>query len=125
MPNPRGLLFVGCWLVFERGEAAAAQAKTRELLRRRAQTQPLGEPSAGSVFCNPPNKSAGQLLEQCGLKGERVGGAQVSCKHANFIVNADAASAADIEALIERMERRVLEQTGERLRREVRIVGRA
>lgn len=95
----------------------------RSLLARRAATQPLGQASCGSVFRNPPDGFAGELIESCGLKGTRIGGAVVSAKHANFIVNEDGASAADIETLIEYVRARVLEETGVALVAEVRIVG--
>jgi UDP-N-acetylmuramate dehydrogenase len=95
----------------------------RSLLSRRAASQPLGQPSCGSVFRNPRNGFAGELIESCGLKGARIGGAVVSEKHANFIVNDGNATAADIEALIEHVRERVLETTGIELQSEVRIVG--
>lgn len=98
-------------------------AEIRALLARRAESQPLGQASCGSVFRNPPQAHAGALIEQCGLKGERVGGASVSAKHANFIINDGSATAADIEALIEHVRARVAEQTGIDLVPEVRIVG--
>jgi UDP-N-acetylmuramate dehydrogenase len=95
----------------------------RSLLERRARSQPLGQASCGSVFRNPPNAHAGELIESCGLKGTRVGGAVVSMKHANFIVNDARATAADIEALIALVQARVAEATGVTLQTEVRIVG--
>lgn len=101
------------------------RARIRELLARRAATQPLGQPSCGSVFRNPPGDHAARLIEAAGLKGERIGDAQVSPKHANFIVNLGQARAADIEALIERVQERVLASQGVALIPEVRIVGRA
>jgi UDP-N-acetylmuramate dehydrogenase len=95
----------------------------RSLLARRAATQPIGQPSCGSVFRNPPNAYAGELIESSGLKGARIGGAVVSDKHANFIVNDGSATAADIEALIEHVRERVQAATGIELLSEVRIVG--
>jgi UDP-N-acetylmuramate dehydrogenase len=80
-------------------------------------------PNAGSVFRNPPGEHAAKLIEGCGLKGKRIGGAMVSDKHANFIVNTGGATAADIENLIENVRATVLKQTGIELRPEVRIVG--
>jgi UDP-N-acetylmuramate dehydrogenase len=80
-------------------------------------------PNAGSVFRNPPGGYAARLIQACGLKGTRVGQAQVSEVHANFIVNLGGASAADIEGLIERVEEKVEEMTNVRLIREVRIIG--
>jgi UDP-N-acetylmuramate dehydrogenase len=103
----------------------AVQARIDELLERRRATQPLDVPSCGSVFKNPPGRYAGQLIEQAGLKGRRIGGAEISQLHANFIVNRDRASAADVLALIELARRTVGERTGIWLTPEVRIVGRA
>ena len=85
--------------------------------------QPLNLPSAGSVFKNPPGKSAGQLVEQVGLKGLRVGKAQISEKHANFIVNRGGATARDVLSLMEIMQKRVYQETGIRLEKEVHVVG--
>ncbi|HTT09148.1 MAG TPA: UDP-N-acetylmuramate dehydrogenase [Gammaproteobacteria bacterium] len=99
------------------------EAKIRSLLTRRAQSQPMGEPSCGSVFRNPAGEYAGRLIEQCGLKGATRGGAQVSRKHANFIVNLGGATAADIEGLIRHIQETVRGQRGVELIPEVRIVG--
>jgi UDP-N-acetylmuramate dehydrogenase len=99
-------------------------ARIRELLSQRVASQPLNLPNAGSVFRNPPGDHAARLIESCGLKGFTIGGAQVSSKHANFIVNpAGTASAADIEAVIDHVQNEVLTRTGIELVREVRIVG--
>jgi UDP-N-acetylmuramate dehydrogenase len=95
----------------------------RDLLQRRIATQPLDRPNAGSVFRNPPGDYAARLIESCGLKGFAVGGAMVSPKHANFIVNTGGAKAADIEALIERVQQTVWEHRQVRFEREVRILG--
>ena len=97
--------------------------RIRELLARRSQTQPMGEFSCGSVFRNPPGDHAARLIEACGLKGRRIGGARVSDKHANFIINAGAATAADIERLIEVVAAEVEQKHGVRLHPEVRIIG--
>jgi UDP-N-acetylmuramate dehydrogenase len=83
----------------------------------------LNLPNAGSVFRNPPGDFAARLIERCGLKGYRIGDAQVSEKHANFIVNLGQATATDIERLIEHVEDRVETRTNVRLIREVRIIG--
>jgi UDP-N-acetylmuramate dehydrogenase len=93
------------------------------LLERRKATQPIGEWSCGSVFTNPPGDHAARLIEAAGLKGLRIGDASVSMKHANFIINHGAATAADIERLIERVQEEVRRAHGVRLRPEVRIVG--
>ena len=91
---------------------------------KRIAAQPLSLPNAGSVFRNPPGDHAARLIESCGLKGLARGGARVSEKHANFIVNPGGlACAADIEGLIEQVRERVLERTGVALLPEVRIVG--
>lgn len=100
-----------------------AETRIREFLARRAATQPTGRFSCGSVFKNPAGDFAGRLVEQCGLKGFAVGDAGVSEKHANFIINAGAASAADIEALIAHVQATVAEMTGIRLEPEVKIIG--
>ena len=92
-------------------------------MARRAETQPTGRFSCGSVFKNPPDDFAGRLVEQCGLKGLAVGDAHVSEKHANFIINDGRARAADIETLILRVQAAVEEMTGTRLVPEVRIIG--
>ena len=115
--------FVSAVFVFERGDEAPAMARMRELLSRRVASQPLNQPNAGSVFRNPPEDHAARLIEACGLKGLALGGAQVSPKHANFIVNTGGASAADIEHLVNHVQGEVLRQTGIALVREVRIVG--
>lgn len=98
-------------------------ARTRESLTQRKATQPVGKPSGGSTFRNPPGDHAARLIEACGLKGHRIGGAVVSTQHANFIINEGNASAADIEALIEDIRTVVHEHTGVTLEPEVRIVG--
>jgi UDP-N-acetylmuramate dehydrogenase len=115
--------FVSARMRFEQGDAAVAQARIKELLAKRMASQPLDKPNAGSTFRNPPGDYAARLIESCGLKGFTIGGAQVSTKHANFIINTGSATAADIEAMIEHMQKTVREQTGVELIREVRIVG--
>ena len=116
--------FAAAWFGFERGDGEAARRRIRELLQERIKSQPLGLPNAGSVFRNPPGDHAARLIEACGLKGYAVGGARVSEKHANFIVNAQGrGSAADIENLIEHVRHAVLAQQGVELNAEVRIIG--
>ena len=95
----------------------------RELLAYRTKTQPTNEPSCGSVFRNPPGDYAARLIESAGLKGKKIGGACVSTKHANFIVNEGTATAADIEALINLVAQTVKEKYGISLVREVHIIG--
>ncbi|MCK4607982.1 MAG: UDP-N-acetylmuramate dehydrogenase [Gammaproteobacteria bacterium] len=99
-----------------------SKEKLRELKLKRATTQPLGEPTCGSVFRNPPDDYAARLIEACGLKGKQIGGAIISEKHANFIVNKDNATAADIEALMKYIQHEVKQQTGVELIPEVRII---
>jgi UDP-N-acetylmuramate dehydrogenase len=116
-------IFVGAWLRFQPSDGDSAQAEIKAMLEKRQATQPLNLPNAGSVFRNPPDNFAAKLIESCGLKKMQIGGAQVSEKHANFIVNIDAASAADIENLINEVQSVVLEKTGIELHPEVRIIG--
>jgi UDP-N-acetylmuramate dehydrogenase len=106
-------------------DVSASKEKLEAMLERRKTTQPLGLPSCGSVFRNPPGDHAARLIEAAGLKGHRIGGAEVSEKHANFIINSDHASAADIETLIEHVQEVVLTKHGIELLHEVRIVGEA
>ena len=117
--------FVAARFALKRGSGADSRRKITELLKRRIETQPLGEPNAGSVFRNPRGDYAARLIEACGLKGCTVGGAQISEKHANFIVNLGHARAADIETLIDLAERSVKDRFGIALEREVRIIGEA
>ena len=119
-----GEWFLGASFAFSEAQSAEPE-KIRDLLRERADKQPLGLPSAGSVFRNPAEAHAGELIERVGLKGLRRGGAVVADKHANFIINTGSASAADIEALIDDIRQRVLEATGIELKPEVRIIGEA
>jgi UDP-N-acetylmuramate dehydrogenase len=115
--------FAGAWLRFSPGDGERSRRRIKALLRRRISTQPLEIPNAGSVFRNPPGDHAARLIEACGLKGLQHGGAMVSPKHANFIVNSGAASAGDIESLIEHVWKTVRDEHGVDLQREVRIVG--
>jgi UDP-N-acetylmuramate dehydrogenase len=115
--------FVAARFRFTPGDAPTAQARIKELLAKRMASQPLDKPNAGSTFRNPPGDFAARLIESCGLKGFSIGGAEVSTKHANFIVNRGDATAKDIEMLIEHMHKTVKQQTGVDLVREVKIVG--
>ncbi|MBA3582785.1 MAG: UDP-N-acetylmuramate dehydrogenase [Gammaproteobacteria bacterium] len=101
----------------------AGEERIKELLNQRSTTQPIGVYSCGSVFKNPPNNYAARLIESCGLKGFRMGDAEVSPKHANFIVNRGKASAIDIERLIGHVQTVVMRDTGISLQTEVRVVG--
>lgn len=122
--GPANEWFLGAHLKFER-RPGVSNEDIRVLLARRKATQPIGEWSCGSVFTNPPGDHAARLIDACGLKGFRIGGARVSEVHANFIVNDGTASAADIEQLIAHVMRTVKERHGVELKPEVRIVGEA
>ncbi len=115
--------FIGAWFKLARGDSVASQSRIKTLLQQRIDTQPLQQPNAGSVFRNPPGDYAARLIETCGLKGRLSGGAQVSEKHANFIVNLGRATAADIESLIHTVQDTVRREKGILLEPEVRIVG--
>jgi UDP-N-acetylmuramate dehydrogenase len=121
--GPEGEWFLAAELKLEAGDTAQAREHIKTLLARRAASQPVNQPSCGSVFRNPPNDHAARLIEACGLKGQRIGGACVSLKHANFIVNLGEATAADIEQLIGEVQEQVRLQTGVSLEPEVRVVG--
>lgn len=117
-------IFVAAWLRVPAGDGDASRARIRELLEKRIASQPLQLPNAGSVFRNPPGDHAARLIEAAGLKGAELGGARVSEKHANFIVNpGGVAGASAIEMLIGRIRKEVAEKFGVDLVREVRIIG--
>ena len=115
--------FVAAWFRFRHGDGRRARQTIKDFLSRRIASQPLNEPNAGSVFRNPPGDHAARLIEACGLKGRRIGAAEVSLKHANFIVNKGDATAKDIEELITEVQETVKRKTGIELEREVQIVG--
>lgn len=114
---------VGAHLTLATGDETAIREKMADLAQRRRSKQPLEYPSAGSTFKRPVGHFAGGLIEQCGLKGTKVGGAQVSEKHAGFVINAGGATCRDILALIRLVRATVLEQTGVTLEPEVRLLG--
>jgi UDP-N-acetylmuramate dehydrogenase len=119
-------IFAAAWLRLPEGDGVAARLRIAELLEKRLASQPLDLPNAGSVFRNPPGDHAARLIEAAGWKGVSHGGARVSEKHSNFIVNpGGAASAAAIESLIGQIQVDVMEKFGVKLMREVRIVGAA
>ena len=120
--GPADEWFVEAELEFD-PTVAANMDTMKEMLARRKDTQPLGQPTCGSVFRNPPGDFAARLIEASGLKTCRIGDAEVSEKHANFIVNLGEASALDIENLIRYVQQTVADQTGVELIPEVRIVG--
>ena len=115
--------FVAGYFQLKLGNKEQSLLRIKELLDHRARTQPIDFPNCGSVFRNPPGDYAGRLIELCGLKGFSLGKAQVSNKHANFIVNTGGATAAEIEQLIEIIMKQVYEKTGISLVREVHIRG--
>lgn len=121
--SPRTLV---CWATFglrPGGDRAALRAEVERIIAERAAKQPLDFPSCGSTFKNPPGFSAGRLIEKAGLKGRSVGGAEISLKHANFILNKGGATAADILALIQLCQREVRAQFSVDLEPEVIVLG--
>ncbi|HKC95342.1 MAG TPA: UDP-N-acetylmuramate dehydrogenase [Nitrospira sp.] len=121
---PKGIV-VGVWLQLREGVRAEIEKVVKDYLHYRKETQPLTMHSAGCVFKNPPDDSAGRLLEVTGLKGLRVGDAEVSTKHGNFIVNRGHASAADVINLIRTVRRTIKRKAGVQLNLELKIVGEA
>ena len=117
--------FVAAQFEFSLGDGQQARDKIRELMSKRNATQPVGNQSCGSVFKNPKNAYAAKLIDSCNLKGATVGGAQVSTKHANFIINLGNATAKDIEELINKMRTTIDKRCGISLIPEVKIIGEA
>lgn len=115
--------FVAAWLDLQIGDAEESTQRIKDLLATRLASQPLNLPSAGSTFRNPAGDFAARLIEVSGLKGYKIGGAQVSEKHANFIVNTGNATAQNIEQLIKHMRDTVLEKQGVALQQEVKVIG--
>ena len=99
------------------------EARRKEVMRWRKKNQPLAKPSAGSIFRNPAGTSAGELIDRCGLKGKRIGGAVVSEKHANFIVNTGGATARDVYELIDSIKEEVRSREGIELEEEIKLIG--
>jgi UDP-N-acetylmuramate dehydrogenase len=120
---PEGTAILRAVLKMKRSTKSILRSRIKKINEWRRQVQPLNYPSAGSVFKNPSGQSAGQLVEQVGLKGFTVGNAQVSEKHANFIVNRGGATAKEILALIDIMQNKVYQATGIRLQPEICIAG--
>jgi UDP-N-acetylmuramate dehydrogenase len=118
-----GLIVLEVFIGLERGNYEESRALIQELTRRRREKQPLSYPSAGSAFKRPVGYYAGKLIQDAGLKGMRVGNAQISEKHSGFIINLGNATACDVIELIEKVKARVREQTGVELHPEVKIVG--
>jgi UDP-N-acetylmuramate dehydrogenase len=121
--HPPDDLILGATFRLEPDDPAAINSRLDEIRRWRREHQPLGQPSAGSVFRNPPGDSAGRLVDACGLRGSRLGGAAISETHANFIVNVGEATAADIRSLAERARLAVAGRFGIELEYEVKFVG--
>lgn len=119
-----GLIIISLTLALKKGDKAEIKAEMDELLNRRKQKQPLEYPSAGSTFKRPEGYFAGALIEKNGLKGLTVGGAQVSEKHAGFVINRGGATAADVKALIKKIQKKVFENDGVMLEPEVIFKGR-
>lgn len=117
--------FLAARLSLQKGDVVSSQQKIKALLEKRARTQPTSQPSCGSVFKNPPGDYAARLIEETGLKGYCIGGACVSEKHANFIINTGTAMAADIEALITYVQEKIKCEKGINLQTEVCVVGEA
>jgi UDP-N-acetylmuramate dehydrogenase len=121
---PAGIV-AGVWLQLKPGVRSDIEKVVKDYLRYRRDTQPLALPSAGCVFKNPPNDSAGRVVEAAGLKGAHVGDAEISDKHANFIVNQGHASAREVLALIKKVRAQVARKTGVKLELELKLVGQA
>lgn len=115
--------FLGAWFNFPEGQTDIAQNEIKNLLLHRKKTQPLDWPTAGSTFRNPSNSHAAKLIEECGLKGHTIGGAQISNKHANFIINLGNASSIDIERLIEFVKEKVFTLKNIMLETEIKFIG--
>lgn len=120
---PDNWVVLGCCLEVEPCADGVQRARLSEIMRERKRTQPAGRPSAGCIFKNPEGLAAGALIEKSGLKGLRMGDAEVSPKHANWIINRGHARALDVVALIELIEDRVRRDFGIHLKREIRIMG--
>jgi len=123
VPELDQMVITSARLRFEAAAASELSTRMADILALRHKKQPLEYPSCGSVFKRPAGYYAGALIEEAGLKGERIGGAMISPKHAGFILNTDNAKAADVYALIRRIEQNVLERFGVRLEREVKLIG--
>ncbi|HKU89747.1 MAG TPA: UDP-N-acetylmuramate dehydrogenase [Steroidobacteraceae bacterium] len=124
VPPVPGEFFLGAVLEFEHRPGLTDDA-LRDLIARRKESQPIGEWSCGSTFTNPKGDHAARLIEAAGLKGTRIGDVMVSPKHANFLVNVDAAKAADVERLVALIQQEVKRQFGVTLTPEFRVVGEA
>ena len=115
--------FVGASFALDEDALGTKVVPIKKLLAQRANTQPIGKKNCGSVFKNPDNNHAAKLIEECGLKGFAIGGAQVSTKHANFIINENNATATDIESLIQYVQKTVKQKCNVDLEPEVKFLG--
>jgi len=118
-----GDLIVAARFKMEKGEKDALIRKRKELIQKRNASQPLDLPNLGSMFKNPAGSFAAQLIETAGLKGKRIGDAQVSEKHANFFVNHGSATSADVMKLVDLVQRTVYQNSGVQLELEVKLIG--
>jgi UDP-N-acetylmuramate dehydrogenase len=120
---PDDVVFTGAMFQGRPGEPKAIEAEMERITRAREASQPIREKTGGSTFKNPPGKKAWELIDKAGCRGLRVGGAQVSTMHCNFLINCGAASAADLETLGEEVKRRVFETSGVALEWEIKRIG--
>ena len=120
---PADTIILGAQFKLEKGERSKIKERINEILQLRQAKHPLEFPSAGSIFKNLSGQAAGHLIEDMGLKGMTVGGAQISSKHANFIINRGNATAADVLGLIEFIQSKVKKEKGVNLETEVVIIG--
>lgn len=120
---PPETIIVGVKIGLRKGKRENIRKKTVEILKYRKLTQPLNFPSAGCIFKNPHGKSAGELIESTGLAGTRVGDAEISTKHANFIINRGEAKAEEVITLMEMVEQEIFARFGIKLKREVKVIG--
>jgi UDP-N-acetylmuramate dehydrogenase len=120
---PKGFTVTEVHFVLRRGDVDAIRARMADVKQRRESKQPLGMPNAGSIFKNPPGEFAGRLIESLGLKGRRVGGAMISERHANFIVNTGRATAAEVKQLMDEIAEAVWKERAVRLQAEIKLLG--
>lgn len=120
---PDGVIFTKAWLRAEPGDASAIAARMAEIARARQDSQPVRARTGGSTFRNPPGHKAWELIDAAQLRGMMIGGAQLSEKHCNFLINTGSATAADLEALTQRIIRQVKESSGIELEPEIRFIG--
>jgi UDP-N-acetylmuramate dehydrogenase len=118
----KNLIILSAEIQLKKGDKKAIQKKIKELLNQRKKNQPLNFPSAGSIFKNPKNFSAGELMEKCGLKGKKINNAQISEKHANFIINLGGAKAKDVIKLITVVKKKVKDKFGIKLKEEIQYL---